>query len=132
MTPPLSEVDVPEIRRLLDRKPHMARALSICVGCGLCADSCFLYVYRDKTPEFMPSYKVVFSLGRLLRKKGRVNRTELADMARLVWHNCVLCGRCHCPVGISIPDMIAWTRTILRSQGISREYDGKGEGAWTE
>lgn len=130
MTSP-PEVDDREIRRLLDRKPHMLAALSICVSCGLCADSCFLYVHRQKRPDFMPSYKVIFSLGVLVQRKGRVTRTELAEMGNLVWHHCVLCGRCHCPVGISIPDMIAWTRTILRSQGISREHDTEGEGTWT-
>ena len=70
----------------------------------------------------MPSYKVLNSLGRLYRKRGRVTRAQLHDMADLVWHNCVLCGRCYCPFGIDIPAMIAFARQILREQNIAGVY----------
>jgi hypothetical protein len=31
----------------------------------------------------------------------------LTEMKGIVWRNCVLCGRCYCPIGIHIPSMIA-------------------------
>jgi Fe-S oxidoreductase len=34
----------------------------------------------------------------------------------------VLCGRCYCPFGIDIPNMISFARSILRSQGITGVY----------
>jgi hypothetical protein len=66
----------------------------------------------------MPSYKVLNSLGRLYRKKGKVSRGELEQMKELVWSHCVLCERCYCPLGIDLPNMMAFTRSILRSQGL--------------
>ncbi len=116
-------VDPDEIRKLLDQKKHMEVFLSVCVSCGMCADSCFLYVNRNKDPSYMPSYKAVHSLGKMYRKKGKVTREELEEMKELVYKKCVLCTRCYCPVGISIPGMIAWARNICRSQGVFREYD---------
>jgi Fe-S oxidoreductase len=77
---------------------------------------------HDKDPRYMPSYKVVRSLGRLYKKRGRVNRAQLEEMKELVFRNCALCGRCYCPFGIDIPNMIAFARTILRSQGIYGMY----------
>ena len=70
----------------------------------------------------MPSYKVLNSLGTLYRKKGKVSEAQLQRMTELIWKNCVLCGRCYCPVGIDIPNMIAFARSILRSQGICGVY----------
>ena len=70
----------------------------------------------------MPSYKVLNSLGKLYRKNGKVSRAELEEMSQLVWGKCALCERCYCPLGIDIPNMIAFTRSILRSQGISGMY----------
>jgi Fe-S oxidoreductase len=89
----------------------------------MCAESCFLYVNKDKDPTYMPSYKAIHSLGKMYRKKGKVSRTELEEMKDLIWNKCVLCTRCYCPVGISIPSMIAWARSICRSQGVYKEYD---------
>jgi len=111
------------IRQMLEQKKNMEVFLSVCASCGLCAESCFFYMNRDNDPSYMPSYKAIHSLGKLYRKKGRVNRQELEEMKELVWHKCVLCTRCYCPVGISIPSMISWARSILRSQGITREFD---------
>ncbi len=73
---------------------------------------------KDGDPQYMPSYKVIKTLGRLYRKRGNVSRAELERMQQLLWRNCVLCGRCYCPFGIDIPNMIAFARGILRSQGI--------------
>lgn len=108
-----------KIRELLDeRKGRMRACLEACAGCALCAESCFLFQEKQQDPQYMPSYKVLKTLGRLYKKRGRVSREELGQMQRLLWRNCVLCGRCYCPFGIDIPNMIAFARGILRTQGI--------------
>jgi Fe-S oxidoreductase len=116
-------VDEKRIRELLgQKKSRMKFCLAACASCSLCAESCFLFMSHDKDPRYMPSYKVVHSLGRLYRKRGKVSRGRLEKMQELVYKNCVLCGRCYCPFGIDIPNMIAFARTILRSQGIYGIY----------
>ena len=112
-------VDEKKICELLQqKKSRMKLCLAACASCSLCAESCFLFMSHDKDPHYMPSYKVVHSLGTLYRKKGRVSRVQLEAMKELIWKNCVLCGRCYCPFGIDIPYMIAFARRILRTQGI--------------
>ena len=103
-------------------KTRMTLNLKACAGCSLCAESCFLFELHDHDPQYMPSYKVLRSLGTLYRRRGRVTRAQLHDMSALVWRNCVLCGRCYCPFGIDIPGMIALTRQILREQNIEGVY----------
>lgn len=112
-------VDSAKIREILDsKKGRMRTCLDACAGCAICAESCLLFNEKGGDPQYMPSFKVIKTLGRLYRKKGRVSRPELEEMQRLLWRNCVLCGRCYCPFGIDIPNMIAFARGILRSQGI--------------
>lgn len=116
-------VDEKKIRELLgQKKSRMKFCLAACASCSLCAESCFLFMSHDKDPRYMPSYKVVHSLGRLYRKRGKVSRGQLEEMRELVYKNCVLCGRCYCPFNIDLPNMIAFARTILRSQGIYGMY----------
>jgi Fe-S oxidoreductase len=113
------KVDAEKIREALDeRKGRMQTCLEACAGCTLCAESCFLFMEKQQDPQYMPSYKVLKTLGRLYKKRGKVTPEELAEMQQLLWKNCVLCGRCYCPFGIDIPNMIAFARGILRSQGI--------------
>lgn len=107
---------------LQQHKKRMKLNLSACAGCSLCAESCFLFELHDHDPRYMPSYKVLNSIGTLYRKRGRATREQLQGMAELVWRNCVLCGRCYCPFGIDIPQMIAFARDILRAQGIAGIY----------
>ena len=116
-------VDVKTIQSMLrQKKSRMKMCLAACASCTLCAESCFLFVSNDKDPQYMPSYKVINSLGKLYKKRGKVSRAQLEDMKDLIWKNCVLCGRCYCPFGIDIPNMIAFARSILRSQGIYGVY----------
>ena len=113
------KVDPEKIRDLLNqKKSRMRTCLEACAACSLCAESCFLFKEKDGDPQYMPSYKVIQTLGLLYRKRGKVSRAELERMQQLLWRNCVLCGRCYCPFGIDIPNMIAFARGILRSQGI--------------
>jgi Fe-S oxidoreductase len=117
-------VETAKIRAILDRKKgKMKRFLSHCAHCSLCAESCFLYMAHDKDPQYMPSYKAINSLGKLYKKKGRVDRSFLEAMKEIVWRNCVLCRRCYCPIGIDIPSMISLARTICRSQGVYPDLD---------
>jgi Fe-S oxidoreductase len=126
MTEPLRKpIDTDGIRAMLNhRKGKMKRLLSHCVHCGICAESCFLYMAKDKDPQYMPSFKMINSLGKLYKKKGKVTRETLEKMKGIIWRNCVLCGRCYCPIGIHIPSMITMARRICRSQGIYPEKDG--------
>ena len=117
-------VDTDRIREMLDQKRgKMKRLLSHCAHCSLCAESCFLYVTHDRDPQYMPSYKAINSLGKLYRKRGKVDRDFLESIKGVVWRNCVLCRRCYCPIGIDIPSMIAFARSICRSQGVYPHFD---------
>ena len=116
-------VDLKQIREMLEQKKgRMKFCLSACAGCTLCAESCFRFMNSGGDPRCIPSYKVLNSLGKLYKKRGKVTRKELEEMSQLVWGNCALCERCYCPFGIDIPNMIAFTRSILRSQGIHGMY----------
>lgn len=120
---PVKPVNHDVIREMLKQKKNMEILVSVCASCGMCAESCFLYVNNDRDPSYMPSYKAIHSLGKMYRKNGKVSMAELEEMKDLIWNKCVLCTRCYCPVGISIPSMISWARSICRSQGVYREYD---------
>lgn len=116
-------IDLKQIREMLkQKKGRMKFCLSACAGCTLCAESCFRFTNSGGDPRCVPSYKVLNSLGKLYRRNGKVSRAELEEMSQLVWGNCALCERCYCPLGIDIPNMIAFTRSILRSQGINGMY----------
>jgi Fe-S oxidoreductase len=117
-------VDTARIKEQLDaRREPMKWMLSHCVHCSMCAESCFLYMANDKDPRYMPSYKVINSLGELYRRKGKVSRQELEKIRDLVWENCALCMRCYCPVGVDVPTMIDFARSICRSQGVQLDYE---------
>ena len=124
-------VDTKQIKEMLNRKKgKMKRYLSHCAHCSLCAESCFLYMEHHKDPQYMPSYKAINSLGKLYRKRGKVDRKLLTEMKGIVWRNCVLCGRCYCPIGIHIPSMIAFARSILRSQDVYPQLDEVFSESW--
>jgi Fe-S oxidoreductase len=129
--PGAKPVDTKQIKEMLNRKKgKMKRYLSYCAHCSLCAESCFLYMEHHKDPQYMPSYKAINSLGRLYRKRGKVDRKLLTEMKGIVWRNCVLCGRCYCPIGIHIPSMIAFARSILRSQDVYPQLDEVFSESW--
>ena len=129
--PGAKPVDTKQIKEMLNRnKGKMKRYLSHCAHCSLCAESCFLYMEHHKDPQYMPSYKAINSLGKLYRKPGKVDRKLLTEMKGIVWRNCVLCGRCYCPIGIHIPSMIAFARSILRSQDVYPQLDEVFAESW--
>ena len=47
-------------------KSRMKTWLEICAHCGMCADSCFLYLANNKDPEQVPSYKIQSTLGEMV------------------------------------------------------------------
>ena len=104
-------------------KTKMKLSLKICAHCGLCAESCFIYVTRGKKPEYMPSHKMIHSIGKLYKKKGKVNWETLEEIKEIAWKRCVLCTRCYCPLGIDIPEMISLARSICRSQNVLPDFD---------
>jgi len=129
--PKTTSIDQKEIRRMLDqKKKKMKRLLSHCVHCSLCAESCFLFMTHHQDPQYMPSYKAIQSLGKLYRKRGAVDRDFLERIKKIVWRNCVLCRRCYCPIGIDLPSMIAFARSICRSQGVHPKMDGSPAESW--
>lgn len=116
------------IAALLDaHKDRMKPFLRHCMHCTMCADSCFLFNANDRDPQYMPSFKVINSVGVMYKKGARIERADLEKMKRVVWKNCVLCTRCYCPVGVDIPGMIAFARSVLRSQGVFPDFDEKGQ-----
>lgn len=120
-------VDKAQIKKLLDaQSSRMKLMLTHCVRCTLCAESCFLFTANDGDPQYMPSYKVINSLGTLYKKRGNVDRATLEKMKKIVWRNCVLCTRCYCPIGVDIPSMIALARSVCRSQGVYPDFDEDG------
>ena len=116
-------VDSRRIKSMLHaHKDQIRFALSVCVRCSMCAESCFLFETSGHDPKYMPSHKFINSLGYLYRKKGEVTREELSQIKEIAWNRCVLCTRCYCPLGVDIPFLIALTRNICRSQDVFREY----------
>jgi Fe-S oxidoreductase len=115
-------IDTAKITEMLDRKKEkMKLLLSFCAHCSLCAESCFLY-RNHRDPKYMPGYKAINSLGKLYKKRKKVDRALLKEIEVVIWKNCVLCERCYCPLGIDIPGMIAFARSICRSQGVYGVY----------
>ncbi len=78
----------------------------------------------------MPSYKAIHSVGKLYKKRGAVDRAFLEKIKSLVWRNCVLCRRCYCPIGVDIPSIIAFGRSICRSQEVYPDMDGSPVESW--
>ncbi|MFH2063595.1 MAG: (Fe-S)-binding protein [Pseudomonadota bacterium] len=112
---------------LAGHKTSMKLSLTICAHCGLCAESCFIYVTRGRKPEYMPSHKMIHSIGKLYRKKGKVDWETMEEIKDIAWRRCVLCMRCYCPLGIDIPEMISLARSICRSQNVLPAFDGGDE-----
>ncbi|MEW5735404.1 MAG: (Fe-S)-binding protein [Thermodesulfobacteriota bacterium] len=94
--------------------------LDICSRCGLCAQSCFVYLSNHRDPRLSPAYKVKHTLGEFVRRKGRVDQAFLEKCYETAWLHCTLCKRCslYCPFGIDIATMLSLVRTLCHSQGI--------------
>jgi Fe-S oxidoreductase len=116
-------VDVAKVRAILaaNNGARIRSWISICSCCGLCAESCFVYVSNDRNPRLSPAYKFRRTLGEMIRRKGKVDRAFLEKCYEIAWLQCTLCKRCsmYCPFGIDVATMIAITRSVCHSQGVT-------------
>jgi Fe-S oxidoreductase len=118
-------VNVRKIQQILDANngARIRTWLSICARCGLCAESCFFYLAKNRDPRLSPAWKFKNTLGELYRRKGNVDREFLKKCYNIIWGECTTCRRCsmYCPFGIDIATMIATVRGVCWSQGVVPE-----------
>ena len=128
--PPAVEHALKVLRDGLDERT--AAFLNACVRCGLCAETCHVYL-ADREPSSMPAAKVE-RLARLFRRYhtflGRIaprlvgaeSMTEdaLQALAVTAFGRCTLCGRCalNCSVGLDPAAIIRFARTMLVAAGL--------------
>ncbi len=107
------------ISRILERNRGMIKlSLQACVHCAMCAESCFKFTASGGDPGYTPSYKAINSIGKIYRARGRLSESEYRSISDLVWTRCALCMRRYCPIGISIPSLVACARSVCRERGI--------------
>jgi Fe-S oxidoreductase len=100
-------------------KSRIRTWLEICAHCGMCADSCFLYLINDCDPEQVPAYKIQSTLGEIIRRKGDVDNAFMRKTMEVAWAKCTCCNRCgmYCPHGIDMGIMFGYLRGLLYGQG---------------
>ena len=100
-------------------KSRMKTWLEICAHCGLCANSCFLYLINDRDPKQVPAYKIQSTLGEIIRRKGKVDNDFMHMVMETAWAKCTCCNRCgmYCPHGIDMGIMFGYTRGLCHAQG---------------
>lgn len=114
-------IDLDRVRRILaaNDSARLRTWLACCTGCGLCAESCFVYL-AEGDPKTSPAYKFKATLGRMLKKRLQIDRAFLEECREMAWGRCTMCKRCgrHCPFGVDVSVIIALVRAICFSQGI--------------
>jgi len=105
--------------------------LNACVRCGLCAESCHIYL-ADPEPENHPGAKVgrvsehyrryATFLGKHLPglvRARELNEDTLAQLVETAYGRCTACGRCglHCSVGLDVAAVIRAARMALAAAG---------------
>jgi len=100
-------------------KSRLKTWLNICAHCGLCADSCFLYIANKKDPKQVPSYKIQSTLGEIVKRKGKVDNAFMRMVMDTAWGKCTCCNRCglYCPFGVDMGIMFSYLRGLCFSQG---------------
>jgi Fe-S oxidoreductase len=100
-------------------KSRLKTWLEICAHCGMCAESCFLYLTDNRNPEQVPSYKIQSTLGEMVKRKGQVDNEFMRYCMDTAWSKCTCCNRCalYCPFGIDMGVMFGYLRGVLYSQG---------------
>lgn len=100
-------------------RSRMMTWLKICTHCGLCAESCFLYLANNRNPDQVPSYKIQSTLGEIIRRKGKVDNAFMQKVMDTAWSKCTNCNRCamYCPFGIDTGVMNGYLRGLCFSQG---------------
>jgi len=110
-----------------------AAFLAACVRCGLCADSCHVFL-ADGELDSIPGRKVErlarlhrryrTALGRLapaLVGARAVDDDALAELEDAAFGRCTLCGRCalHCSVGLDPAAVLRYGRAVLGVAGLT-------------
>jgi Fe-S oxidoreductase len=119
------------LRERLDERT--AAYASACVRCGLCAESCHVFL-ADGQADSIPAHKAE-RVARLLRRHrtwlGRVapglvgartlDEDALNELAMAVFGRCSQCGRCalECSVGLDPRAVIGFGRTMLSAAGMT-------------
>ena len=100
-------------------KSRIMTWLEICAHCGLCADSCFLYLVNNRDPKQVPAYKIQSTLGEIVKRKGNVDNDFMHMVMDTAWSKCTCCNRCgmYCPHGIDMGVMFGYLRGLCFSQG---------------
>jgi Fe-S oxidoreductase len=98
--------------------------VATCAHCGLCADSCHVYLSNDKDPKYSPAGKVKRTLGLLLKNKGRVTPEQIRDMSEIASTECNVCKRCsmYCPFGIDVAYLMLTVRRLCHLCGVTPLY----------
>ncbi|UCF89779.1 MAG: (Fe-S)-binding protein, partial [Desulfobacterales bacterium] len=120
-----SPVNPRRIREILDinKGARVRTWLNICSRCGLCAESCFVYLANGRDPKLSPAFKFKNTLGEMYRRRGKVDRAFLDRCFQILWLQCTMCKRCSmfCPFGIDVASMMALARQVCYSQGVTSE-----------
>jgi len=115
------EVDLDLLRSTLQKtfKSRLKTWLEICAHCGMCAESCFLYLINDRDPKQVPAYKIQSTLGEIIKRRGKVDNKFMRNAMEVAWAKCTCCNRCglYCPHGIDTGIMISYLRGLLYQQG---------------
>jgi Fe-S oxidoreductase len=115
------EVDVAMLQNSLQAtlKARLRTWLEICAHCGYCADTCFFYLANRRDPTQVPAYKILTTLGEIVKKNGRVSNEHLRYCMDVAWAKCTCCNRCgtFCPYGIDMGVMFSYLRGLCFSQG---------------
>jgi len=105
--------------------------LNACVKCGLCGESCHIYL-TDPTPENVPgakAAKVIDFYRRYYTFLGKklpalvgardITGESLDELVESVYGRCTACGRCgiHCSIGLDVAAVIRTGRNMLAKAG---------------
>jgi Fe-S oxidoreductase len=106
--------------------------LNACVKCGLCGESCHVYL-SEPEPENLPAVKaakVIDIYRRYYTFLGKVapgyvgaksiTEETLKDLVEAIYGRCTGCGRCglHCSVGLDVAAVIRTGRQIVAAAGL--------------
>lgn len=102
------------LQNTLIKKSRIKTWLEICAHCGMCAESCFLYLANNRDPQQVPSYKIQSTLGMMVKKKGKVDNAFMRHVMDTAWSKCTCCNRCgqFCPFGIDMGVMFSYLRGL--------------------
>lgn len=105
--------------------------LNACVRCGLCAETCHIYL-TEPEPENHPGAKAGRVIAHYRREHTFLGRhlpalvgardltlDALSELSEIAYGRCTACGRCglHCSVGLDVAAIIRVARNMLAAAG---------------